>query len=352
MPTVPQEHRRLNSHVQRPFIDKVAPAPAMAERGMPPRLCSCCPCLLECHPPTQQIFTKLLLYTRHWENRDNPRQIWFPPSQGPGMPRKLLLILQNPTPEPSLQCETSLDFPKSEAASSPVLSQPPVTLVVEQREREHRPRTRPVHRTLCWAPHRRCPAPGSQQLRKEETVPLVTDENTDSERFSLLPQVTLSAGKAETGNRSSPAPGSLPSMLQTHLKAGEVGRVVTALCPQAPARAGRTVGPGAEGVGRSALEPSGAALPASGPRWRCAHSCLPGPLQVSTSAPRSMAWKDVSLLSPASSAWEPLGPVQPLSLPTGVPFREVCHRGGASGWANSPSPKCYGGERGTQSCAW
>lgn len=180
MPTVPQEHRRLNSHVQRPFIDKVAPAPAMAERGMPPRLCSCCPCLLECHPPTQQIFTKLLLYTRHWENRDNPRQIWFPPSQGPGMPRKLLLILQNPTPEPSLQCETSLDFPKSEAASSPVLSQPPVTLVVEQREREHRPRTRPVHRTLCWAPHRRCPAPGSQQLRKEETVPLVTDENTDS----------------------------------------------------------------------------------------------------------------------------------------------------------------------------
>lgn len=33
-----------------------------------------------------------------------------------------------------------------------------------------------------------------------------------------------------------------------------------------------------------------------------------------------MAWKDVSLLFTASSAWEPLGPVQLLSLPTGVPF--------------------------------
>lgn len=48
----------------------------------------------------------------HWENKDKSRQIWFLPSQSPGKPRKLLLIPQNPTPMPSLQCEAFPDSPK------------------------------------------------------------------------------------------------------------------------------------------------------------------------------------------------------------------------------------------------
>lgn len=59
------------------LIDKVACPPVTPDLGTPLRLCLCCLCLLECHPPVQQKFTELLLYTRHWRNKDNPRQIWF-----------------------------------------------------------------------------------------------------------------------------------------------------------------------------------------------------------------------------------------------------------------------------------
>ena len=72
------------------------------------------PLLSERLPTHPDIFIDLLLYTRHWGNKGNPKQTWFLPSQSPGMPRKLLFIPQNPTLIPSAQHEVFPDSPKQE----------------------------------------------------------------------------------------------------------------------------------------------------------------------------------------------------------------------------------------------
>lgn len=94
---------------------------------------------------------------------------------------------------------------------------------------------------------------------------------------------------------------------------------------------------------------AGAALPSLGPRWRCVHSISPAPAGLPPpSAPDPWSGK-MLLCPPASSAWQPLGPVQLLSLLTGIPLAEPYHHGGASGWASSSSPK-YEGEGGIHVC--
>lgn len=103
--TAPQGHRQVNSHVQWPLADKVVHLPVVAD-------CACLHtsayCLLECHPAIQRVLTELLLYTSHWESRDNPRQIGFLPSQSPEcqetcsvpkalLRRSLFRVLPSPT---------------------------------------------------------------------------------------------------------------------------------------------------------------------------------------------------------------------------------------------------------------
>lgn len=85
--------------------------PRLGPACMPLLMLSLLPGRLFTHP---DIFIDLLLYTRHWGNKGNPKQTWVLSSQSPGMPRKLLFIPQNPTLIPSAQHEVFPNSPKQE----------------------------------------------------------------------------------------------------------------------------------------------------------------------------------------------------------------------------------------------
>lgn len=164
--------------------------PRLGPPCMPLLMLSLLPGRLFTHP---DIFIDLLLYTRHWGNKGNPKQTWVLSSQSPGIPRKLLFIPQNPTLIPSAQHEVFPNSPKQEPClfSRALPASCDFTCREKKKERKINPPLKEklsMHQTLGWVTHKAmscCRLP----------VTLFTEEKSGPERLSLPPKVTQSADK-------------------------------------------------------------------------------------------------------------------------------------------------------------
>lgn len=157
---------------------------------MPLPMQSLLPGRLFTHP---DICIDLLLYTRHWGNKGNPKQMWFLSSQSPRMPRKHLFIPQNPTLIPSAQNEVFPDSPKQEPCSFSRALPASCDLTCREKKKERKinqplKKKLSMHQTLGWVIHKAmscCRLP----------VALFTDEKMGPERLHLSPKITQSADK-------------------------------------------------------------------------------------------------------------------------------------------------------------